>query len=104
MAENPAISINGGYDAAGFPIGVQIVGRRFDDLGVLAMAKAFETLRGPATALAKPAEKVTFMSRTRCNAKCCVADAGPTLVSWVPVLHCVAARRSAPGTRSYIER
>jgi aspartyl-tRNA(Asn)/glutamyl-tRNA(Gln) amidotransferase subunit A len=47
MAENPAVSINGGYDAAGFPIGVQIVGRRFDDLGALAMAKAFETLRGP---------------------------------------------------------
>jgi aspartyl-tRNA(Asn)/glutamyl-tRNA(Gln) amidotransferase subunit A len=46
MAENPAISINGGYDAEGFPIGVQIVGRRFDDLGVLAMAKTFETLRG----------------------------------------------------------
>ena len=46
MAENPAISINGGYDAAGFPIGVQIVGRRFDDLGVLGMAKAFEGLRG----------------------------------------------------------
>jgi aspartyl-tRNA(Asn)/glutamyl-tRNA(Gln) amidotransferase subunit A len=47
MAENPALSINGGYDAAGFPIGVQIIGRRFDDLGVLGMAKAFETLRGP---------------------------------------------------------
>jgi aspartyl-tRNA(Asn)/glutamyl-tRNA(Gln) amidotransferase subunit A len=47
MAENPAISINGGYDQQGFPIGVQIVGRRFDDLGVLGMAKAFETLRGP---------------------------------------------------------
>ncbi len=46
MAENPAISINGGYDATGFPIGVQIVGRRFDDLGVLAMAKTFENLRG----------------------------------------------------------
>jgi aspartyl-tRNA(Asn)/glutamyl-tRNA(Gln) amidotransferase subunit A len=46
MSENPAISINGGYDAEGFPIGVQIVGRRFDDLGVLAMAKAFEGLRG----------------------------------------------------------
>ena len=46
MAENPAISINGGYDPTGFPIGVQIIGRRFDDLGVLAMAKAFETLRG----------------------------------------------------------
>src|ERR1700758_1409555 len=47
MAENPAISINGVYDAKGFPIGVQIVGRRFDDLGVLAMAKTFEGLRGP---------------------------------------------------------
>jgi aspartyl-tRNA(Asn)/glutamyl-tRNA(Gln) amidotransferase subunit A len=47
MAENPAASINGGYDAKGFPIGVQIVGRRFDDLGVLRMAKAFESMRGP---------------------------------------------------------
>ncbi len=47
MSENPAASINGGYDANGFPIGVQIVGRRFDDLGVLAMAKTFEGLRGP---------------------------------------------------------
>jgi aspartyl-tRNA(Asn)/glutamyl-tRNA(Gln) amidotransferase subunit A len=46
MAENPAASINGGYDKKGFPIGVQIVGRRFDDLGVLGMAKAFEGLRG----------------------------------------------------------
>src|SRR5271169_5862349 len=46
MAENPAVSINGGYDAAGFPIGVQIIGRRFDDIGVLSMAKAFEGLRG----------------------------------------------------------
>ena len=47
MAENPAASINGGYDAKGFPIGVQIVGRRFDDIGVLGMAKAFEAMRGP---------------------------------------------------------
>ncbi|NEV78713.1 amidase, partial [Rhodopseudomonas sp. BR0C11] len=46
MAENPAASINGGYSAKGFPIGVQIVGKRFDDLGVLRMAKAFEGLRG----------------------------------------------------------
>ena len=46
MAENPAISVNGGYDAKGFPIGVQIVGRRFDDIGVLGMAKTFEGLRG----------------------------------------------------------
>ena len=47
MSEQPAVSLNGGYSTSGFPIGVQIVGRRFDDLGVLRMAKAFETLRGP---------------------------------------------------------
>ena len=47
MSENPAVSVNGGYDQHGFPIGVQIVGRRFDDIGVLGMAKAFEGLRGP---------------------------------------------------------
>lgn len=47
MSENPALSINGGFSASGFPIGVQIVGRRFDDIGVLGMAKAFEGLRGP---------------------------------------------------------
>jgi aspartyl-tRNA(Asn)/glutamyl-tRNA(Gln) amidotransferase subunit A len=46
MAENPAASINGGYSAAGFPIGVQLIGRRFDDIGVLRMAKAFEAMRG----------------------------------------------------------
>src|SRR5215813_14186240 len=57
MSENPAISINGGYDAAGFPIGVQIVGRRFDDLGVLAMAKAFESLRGPQKPWPSPPKK-----------------------------------------------
>jgi aspartyl-tRNA(Asn)/glutamyl-tRNA(Gln) amidotransferase subunit A len=57
MAENPAVSINGGYDAKGFPIGVQIVGRRFDDLGVLAMAKTFEGLRGPQKPWPSPPKK-----------------------------------------------
>jgi aspartyl-tRNA(Asn)/glutamyl-tRNA(Gln) amidotransferase subunit A len=47
MSENPAVSINGGYSTKGFPIGVQIVGRRFDDIGVLRMAKTFEAMRGP---------------------------------------------------------
>lgn len=46
MSENPAVSTNAGYDADGFPIGLQIVGRRFDDLGVLGLAKTFESLRG----------------------------------------------------------
>jgi aspartyl-tRNA(Asn)/glutamyl-tRNA(Gln) amidotransferase subunit A len=57
MSENPAASINGGYDKKGFPIGVQIIGRRFDDLGVLAMAKAFEGLRGPQKPWPKPPAK-----------------------------------------------
>src|SRR6266513_2256798 len=57
MSENPAISLNGGYDAKCFPIGVQIVGRRFDDLGVLGMAKAFEGLRGPQRPWPSPPKK-----------------------------------------------
>jgi aspartyl-tRNA(Asn)/glutamyl-tRNA(Gln) amidotransferase subunit A len=57
MAENPAISVNGGYDAKGFPIGVQIVGRRFDDIGVLGMAKTFEGLRGAQRPWPSPPEK-----------------------------------------------
>jgi aspartyl-tRNA(Asn)/glutamyl-tRNA(Gln) amidotransferase subunit A len=57
MSENPAASINGGFSAKGFPIGVQIVGRRFDDLGVLGMAKAFEGLRGPQRPWPRPPKK-----------------------------------------------
>jgi aspartyl-tRNA(Asn)/glutamyl-tRNA(Gln) amidotransferase subunit A len=57
MSENPALSINGGYDSHGFPIGVQIIGRRFDDLGVLAMAKVFEGLRGEQRPWPEPPKK-----------------------------------------------
>jgi aspartyl-tRNA(Asn)/glutamyl-tRNA(Gln) amidotransferase subunit A len=57
MSENPAVSINGGFDKTGFPIGVQIIGRRFDDHGVLAMAKTFESLRGPQKPWPKPPAK-----------------------------------------------
>jgi aspartyl-tRNA(Asn)/glutamyl-tRNA(Gln) amidotransferase subunit A len=57
MAENPAIALNGGYDGKGFPIGLQIVGRRFDDLGVLGMAKAFEGLRGAQEPWPSPPKK-----------------------------------------------
>lgn len=45
MTEQPAASINAGYTAAGLPIGLQIVGRRFDDLGVLRLSRAWERLR-----------------------------------------------------------
>ncbi|KWV51490.1 amidase [Bradyrhizobium macuxiense] len=57
MSENPALSINGGYDKKGFPIGVQIIGRRFDDIGVLGMGKAFEGLRGAQNPWPKPPKK-----------------------------------------------
>jgi aspartyl-tRNA(Asn)/glutamyl-tRNA(Gln) amidotransferase subunit A len=45
MSEQPAASICAGYDPQGLPIGLQIVGHRFDDLGVLGMAQAYEQLR-----------------------------------------------------------
>lgn len=47
MSEQPAASINCGYTASGLPIGLQIVGARHDDLGVLQMARAWEQLRAP---------------------------------------------------------
>lgn len=45
VGEQPAASVNAGYAADGVPIGLQIVGRRFDDVGVLRMARAWERLR-----------------------------------------------------------
>ncbi|MBK6295674.1 MAG: amidase [Rhodoferax sp.] len=55
MSEQPAASINCGYTAQGLPIGLQIAGRRFDDLGVLQLARAFEELRGPQRSWPQPA-------------------------------------------------
>jgi len=45
MSEQPAASICAGYDADGMPIGLQIVGHRFDDVGVLRIARAYEAMR-----------------------------------------------------------
>ena len=45
MSEQPAASINCGYCSNHMPIGLQIVGKRFDDLGVLQVARAFELIR-----------------------------------------------------------
>jgi Asp-tRNA(Asn)/Glu-tRNA(Gln) amidotransferase A subunit family amidase len=47
MSEQPAIAVPAGTDASGLPIGVQIAGRRHDDLGVMRFARAFERLRPP---------------------------------------------------------
>ena len=45
MSEQPAASINCGYTSGGLPIGLQIAGQRFDDLGVLQLSRAFEMIR-----------------------------------------------------------
>lgn len=49
MAENPAASINCGFDKDGYAIGLQIVAPRFADMTVLRVAKLYETWRGPIT-------------------------------------------------------
>ena len=45
MSEQPAISLDAGQTRDGLPIGLQIAGRRFDDLTVLQVAWAWERLR-----------------------------------------------------------
>lgn len=45
MSEQPAASINWTFSADGLPIGVQLAGKRFDDVGVLKLARAIEDLR-----------------------------------------------------------
>lgn len=49
ISEQPAASINWTYSTqkrtAGLPIGVQIAGRRFDDLGVLQLSRVIEQIR-----------------------------------------------------------
>ena len=45
MSGQPAASIPCGYTQAGLPVGLQIVAKRFDDLGLLNAAAAFEAAR-----------------------------------------------------------
>ncbi len=56
---HPAISIPAGFTEHGFPIGMQIIGRRWQDREVLALARLFEQIRPwegryPATGVKKP--------------------------------------------------
>ncbi len=46
MTRNPAASVHAGLDSDGMPVGLQIVGRQRDDLGVLCAAGAIEDLLG----------------------------------------------------------
>jgi len=50
MSEQPALSVPCAHHSNGAPIGLQIAGRRHDDLGVLRLARAWERMR-PAGAL-----------------------------------------------------
>jgi len=54
MSEQPAASINWAASRDGLPIGVQIIGRRFDDAGVLKLARLLEQLRPPQRAWPEP--------------------------------------------------
>jgi Asp-tRNA(Asn)/Glu-tRNA(Gln) amidotransferase A subunit family amidase len=45
MTGNPAASIPCGWSNEGLPIGMQIIGKRFDDLTVLQASKAFENIQ-----------------------------------------------------------
>ena len=44
MSGHPAASIPCGWTSGGLPIGMQIIGKRFDDLTVLQVSKAFEEM------------------------------------------------------------
>ena len=54
MSEHPAASINWRASIEGLPIGVQIIGQRFDDLGVLRLARLLESLRPAQLAWPEP--------------------------------------------------
>jgi Asp-tRNA(Asn)/Glu-tRNA(Gln) amidotransferase A subunit family amidase len=54
MSEQPALAIDCGRTPDGLPIGVQIVGARHDDLGVLQLAHAWERLRPPPPSWPEP--------------------------------------------------
>jgi aspartyl-tRNA(Asn)/glutamyl-tRNA(Gln) amidotransferase subunit A len=45
MSEQPAASMNWAASREGLPIGVQVIGRRFDDAGVLGLSALLEQLR-----------------------------------------------------------
>lgn len=45
LNENPAATVNWDHSADGLPIGLQVVGHRFDDLGVLRLSRTLEIMR-----------------------------------------------------------
>jgi aspartyl-tRNA(Asn)/glutamyl-tRNA(Gln) amidotransferase subunit A len=58
MSEHPASSVNWTFSRDGLPIGVQVVGQRFDDIGVLRLSRALEILRPDQRAWPEPSGQV----------------------------------------------
>ena len=54
MSGQPAASVNWSYSDDGLPVGVQLIGRRFDDRGVLRLARLVEKLRPAQRAWPQP--------------------------------------------------
>ena len=54
MSEQPAASLNWTFSSDGLPIGVQVIGRRFDDAGVLTLSRALEQMRPAQRAWPEP--------------------------------------------------
>ncbi|WP_226345408.1 amidase [Agilicoccus flavus] len=48
VSEQPAATVNAGFLPDGRPVGVQLAGRRFDDVRLLGVARWYEQARGPA--------------------------------------------------------
>ena len=55
MSEQPAASINWTHTADGLPVGVQLIGHRFDDAGVLKLSRLVEAIRPAQRAWPEPA-------------------------------------------------
>ena len=47
MTGHPAVSVPAGFVGDNLPVGLQIVGRRFDEVTILRLARAFEEISGP---------------------------------------------------------
>lgn len=55
FSEQPAATVNAGFTADGRPVGLQLAGRRYDDVRLLRIARWYEHARGPAATPTWPA-------------------------------------------------
>ena len=103
MSEQPAATVNCGYDGEGLPIGLQIVGRRFDDVGVFVYRPR---LRGDAgrggETMARAAASVTLPAADRGKRAARVASPEPW--RWWRPRPFSLRRARAPRTAAMVRR